>query len=150
MVNAVSARAARPTTLTPAAPTALLFGQGPPRPLLDALLPRQVRAELLPEIVVLAHAVVEPQHVIGMLDRITGKPQADHPIDRPLLVSKLDVRAPRREIRAALLPEPVLRCDDEAGVVALFLQRADELTSHHQMPAFRKRRARGNDADRRH
>ena len=85
-----------------------------------------------------------------MLHRVAGKSQADHLIDLALLVRELNVGAPRRQVGAALLAEPILRRDDQAGVVALLAQRAHQLARHHEMPAFRKRRTRGDDANRGH
>ena len=117
---------------------------------LDAAFPRQVRAELIPEIVVLAHPVIQPQHVIRMLHRVAGKAKADDAIDGLFLVRELDVGAPRRQIGAALLAKPVLRRDDQSGFVTGFAQRAHQLARHHEMPAFGKRRARCDDRNGRH
>ena len=83
-----------------------------------------------------------------MLHRIAGEAQADHLIDLLLFVRELDVGAPRRQIRTPLPAESILRRDDQAGLVALFAQRAHQLARHHQMPAFGERRARRDDRNR--
>ena len=126
------------------------MNQRAPHAFLDAASSTQVRAELIPQIVVLAHPVVEPQHVIRMLHRVAGKAKADHAIDLLLLVRQFDVGAPRREIGAPLLAEAILRRDDEAGVVTLLAQRANQLARHHQVSALGERRARRDDRNRRH
>jgi hypothetical protein len=123
---------------------------GAARPLLEPALPRQVRAEHVPQVVVLAHAVVQPQHVIGMLHRVSREAQADHLVDLPLLVGELDVGAPRRQVRRALPAETILRRDHETGGVAFLAQGAHQLARHHQVAALGERRAGGHHRNRGH
>ena len=85
-----------------------------------------------------------------MLHRVARESQADHLIDLALLVRELNVGAPCGQVGAALLPETILRRDDKAGVVAFLAKRAHQLARHHEVSAFRKRRTRGDDANRGH
>ena len=92
--------------------------QAPARAFLDAPLPAQRRAERFPLIVVLAHGVVQPAHVVGMAHGVARIAQRDDLIDRTIVVAHAHVGEPRRKIRGALAAEAILRREHELGLVA--------------------------------
>ena len=121
----------------------------PPHPFLDQTAARERGPERVPQVVILAHRVIEPADMLRVTDRVAREPQADHLVDR-LAVRHRDVRQPRRQVRGGLSSEPVLRRDDDVGVVAGVTQCIDQGARDHHVPTLDHGWARRDDSDARH
>ncbi len=105
----------------------------PAHAFLEASSGAQRRREAIPEIVVLAHRVIEPADVMGMTDRVARIPQTDHAIDA-ISAAHAHVGQPRRDVGGGLAPEPVLRRRDDVGVVPSLAQGLHERARDRQCP----------------
>ncbi len=99
-----------------------------------------------PEIVVLAHRVVEPADVGRVADGVARIPQADDLIDRAA-ADAADVGPPVREVRGGAAAEAVVGRDDERGVVPDIPRGLHERPRDDEVPAFDRRRARRDDGE---
>ena len=78
---------------------------------LEPSLASQAAREALPQVVVLAHAVVEPADVMPVPDRVRRKAQRDDLVHGLAVRRLADVRQPRRPVGGELAAEAVLRRD---------------------------------------
>ena len=120
--------------------------QAAPDTFLDTSLRTQPRLELFPEVVVLAHRVVQPADVPRMPHGVTRIAQADDLVDAvPRRLS--NVGEPRRQVRRRLPAKPVLRRDHDVRLVPGLAERLRQRARDHHVPALDQRRAGGDDGD---
>src|SRR5438552_5902679 len=119
----------------------------PPNPLLEPALPAQPAREALPQVVVLAHAVVEPAHVVPVAHRVGGEAQRDHLVDGLAVRGLADVGQPVRPVGRELAPEAVLRRDHDLREVSGAAQRGRRLFRDGQVAAADEEGAGGDDQD---
>ncbi len=107
----------------------------------------QARAQIVPQVVILAQAVVQPADVDRVLYGIAGEAQGDDLVDRPAQPVQADVGETRRQVGPKLAPETVLRRQNEIGFMPLFAQGAHRLAGDCQVPAFDEGDIRSDDQD---
>ncbi len=118
----------------------------PPEAFLEPILRAEPGAEAIPQIVILAHRVVEPADVMRMPHGVARVAEADDLIDR-VAGALTDVGQPGRDVSRGLAAEPVLRRDDDVGLVAGVAQRLSERTRDHHVTTLDERRAGCDDSD---
>ncbi len=97
-----------------------------PHALLQAACGSKRAAEPVPEVVVLAHRVIQPAHVFVVANGVAGIAQADHLVDR-LAVGRADIGKPGGEVRGCLAAKSILWCDDDVrGVPGIAERRTSE------------------------
>ena len=105
--------------------------------------PRRDRGrERRPQVVVLAHRVVEPAHVRRVADGVARIAEGDHLVDTR--ATSADQFAAIRRERAA---EAEVGGHDEMRVVSLLASGRDERSGDDEMPAFSARRTGGDDGE---
>ena len=121
----------------------------PAHVLLDSPLRAQSRLKAIPQIVILAHRVIQPAHVPGVSYGVTGIAKADDLID-PLATARANIGEPGRIIRRRLPSEAILRRHDDFGLVAGVAQGLHERPRDHHVPALDHRRTRRDHGDTAH
>src|SRR4029079_6645237 len=119
----------------------------PSHALLELALAPEPADEALPQVVVLAHAVVEPADVVPVADGVGREAQGDDLVHGLAVRGLADVGQPGRPIRGELAAEPVLRRDHHLGEVARGAQRGRGRFRDGEMAPAHEERAGGDDQD---
>ena len=80
--------------------------------------------EIVPQVVVLAHAMVQPHHLARMPYGVGWETQTDDAVHRPAVSGYLDIGQPGGAVGRHLAPESVLRGGDDLGSVPTITQSA--------------------------
>ena len=115
--------------------------------LLEPALAPQAADEALPQVVVLAHAVVEPADVPRMAHRVRREAEGDHLVDGLAVRGLAHVGQPGREVGRELAAEAVLRRDQHLGQMSGAAQGGRRLLRDDQVPAADEQGAGGDDQD---
>ena len=107
----------------------------------------ELGAEHGPEVIVLAHPVVEPADVDRVLDGVAGEAERDDLVDGAVQPVEPDVGEAGRGVGPQLAPEAVLGGQDEVGIVAFPAEGPDEIPGDDDVPALDERHVRRDDED---
>jgi len=113
--------------------------QQSPQALLDFSSPAQQTNQVVPEVIVLPHSMVEPADMMGMADGIARKTEGNYLMNRPAQPVHPDIGKPIGEIGAKLLSKPVLGSENKVGIDPLLTEGLDRIPGNRQMPPLDER-----------